>query len=96
MLGFRNYVPPSPAELAALKADTGLTGNDLASLLGLADGRQWRKYTGGADPRALSASMLFALAAQLELSDDDLERVVARMRAIGAMIETVRTSPAEA
>jgi hypothetical protein len=87
MRAFRNYIPPSPAALANLKADTGFTGNQLADLLGLADGRQWRKYTGGADPRTMSPAMLFALATRLEIDDATLDRIVARMRAIGASLD---------
>lgn len=96
MHAFRTYTPPTQADLASLKTSTGLTGNEFAALLGLADGRQWRKYTGGADPRSLSAAMLFTLAAQLELSDEQIERVVARMRAIGAEVETIRASQSTA
>lgn len=88
MIRFRDYRAPSPAALADLKARVGLTGNELADLVGLSDGRQWRKYTGGIDPREMSAAMLFALAAQLELDDATLERVARRMREIGAQFDT--------
>lgn len=87
MKAFRNYIPPSPEALAALKAQTGMTGNELADAIGLADGRQWRKYTGGADPRTMSPALLFALAARLTLPDADIERVIARMREIGAQFD---------
>lgn len=43
---FANYRVPSPETLAALKAGTGLTGDQLADLIGLSDG-QWRNYIGG-------------------------------------------------
>ncbi len=87
MKAFRNYVPPAPAALATLKAQTGMTGNELADAIGLADGRQWRKYTGGADPRTMSPALLFMLASRLTLSDGEIDRVIARMRSIGASFD---------
>lgn len=87
MKGFRNYTPPSARQLADLKARLDLTGNELADLVGVADGRQWRKYTGGEAPREMSPAMLFMLAARLELSDADIERITQRMRTIGATFE---------
>lgn len=87
MKGFRNYIPPPARQLADLKSRLDLTGNELADLVGVADGRQWRKYTGGEAPREMSSAMLFMLAARLELSDADIERVLARMRQIGAVFD---------
>ena len=87
MKGFRNYTPPSARHLADLKSRLELTGNELADLVGVADGRQWRKYTGGEAPREMSPAMLFMLAARLEMSDSELQRVLARMRDIGAAFE---------
>ena len=78
------YTAPTPENLRALKSALGLTGEQMAALFGLAGGQQWRKYTGGADPRHMSMPMLFHAAARLELDDAALERVVARMRQIGA------------
>ncbi|MCO8160993.1 XRE family transcriptional regulator [Pseudomonas sp. 21LCFQ010] len=81
------YSPPSTDDLERLKRELGMTGNQMADLAGLADGRQWRKYTGGAAPRELSAQMLFMIAARLTLSDEMLESVYAKMRDVGAGIE---------
>lgn len=78
------YVPPSPQALVAVKDACGLTGERLAEMLGLSDGRQWRKYTGGAAPRQMSAAMLFTLAAMLELDEATVRRLRARMVALGA------------
>lgn len=79
-----DYSPPSIDALATLKGELGYTGAQMADLAGLAASSQWRKYTGGAKPRELGAHILFFMAARLELSDAQIERVLARMRQIGA------------
>jgi transcriptional regulator with XRE-family HTH domain len=87
MKTIKHYSPPSTVDLEALKSRLNLTGNDMASLAGLSDGRQWRKYTGGAKPRELSAQMLFFIAARLTLSPDQLEAIYAEMREMGAELD---------
>jgi transcriptional regulator with XRE-family HTH domain len=86
-------VPPSTAELEALKHRLGKTGNDMAAIAGLSDGRQWRKYTGGAKPREVSAQMLFFIAARLTLPEEQLESIYAQMRDLGADL-TLEDMPA--
>ncbi|MDI9690290.1 XRE family transcriptional regulator, partial [Burkholderia cenocepacia] len=54
---------------------------------GVQGGRQWRKYTGGEEPRDISPHILFFAAARLELTPEEFERVLARMRSIGATID---------
>jgi hypothetical protein len=54
-----DYTPPTPGELEALKEQLGYTGNQMADLAGVASNSQWRKYTGGAEPRAMSPHILF-------------------------------------
>lgn len=83
----KDYTPPAPADLEALKESLGYTGNQMADLAGVASNSQWRKYTGGAEPRAMSAHILFFMAAQLALSEDELERVLEKIREIGASIK---------
>ncbi|NYT25409.1 helix-turn-helix transcriptional regulator [Alcaligenaceae bacterium] len=78
-----DYIPPSHTDLQRLKDDLGYTGKQMAALACVGE-QHWRKYTGGADPKAMPYPNLFHLAAQLELSADELERVYARMREIGA------------
>lgn len=92
MQRIKHYQPPTTEDLAQLKAQlkaAGMkaTGDEMADLAGLSDGRQWRKYTGGAQPRELSAQMLFFIAARLTLSDDQLQTVYAKMREIGATLD---------
>ncbi|MCR5892185.1 MULTISPECIES: XRE family transcriptional regulator [Burkholderia] len=81
------YDPPTPKDLEKLKNDLKLSSAQMAELFGVQGGRQWRKYTGGEEPREISPHILFFAAARLELSPEDLERVLARMRAIGATID---------
>ncbi|WP_313487936.1 XRE family transcriptional regulator [Pseudescherichia sp.] len=79
-----DYTPPTHNDLNRLKDDLGYTGNQMADLAGVASNSQWRKYTGGETPRAMSPHILFYMAAQLALSNDDLQRVIKKMQDIGA------------
>ncbi|AMR79258.1 hypothetical protein [Cupriavidus nantongensis] len=88
------YTPPSPENLQRLKAELGRTGEEMAELFGVAGGQQWRKYTGGAQPREMAPQMLFFGAARLALSDEEMERVLSRMRDIGADID-LGTDPSD-
>ncbi|MGG2141108.1 XRE family transcriptional regulator [Symbiopectobacterium sp. RP] len=81
-----DYTPPTPDDLNNLKDTLSYTGNQMADLAGVASNSQWRKYTGGESPRAMSPHILFYMAAQLALSDDELQRVVKKMHEIGAEI----------
>ena len=81
-----DYTPPSPEDLEKLKELLGFTGNQMADLAGVASNSQWRKYTGGAEPRAMSPHILFFMAAQLALDENELTRVLAKMKEIGASL----------
>lgn len=81
------YTPPTTEDLERLKSELGYTGNQMADIAGVASNSQWRKYTGGAEPRAMSPHILFFMAAQLVLGDDELDRVVKKMVEIGAIIK---------
>lgn len=85
-----NYKPPAPADLLALKSELEATSQEMATLAGLTQGSQWRKYTGTAEPRPMNKHMHFYMASLLTLSDADIERVTAAMREHGA---TVTTAP---
>lgn len=82
-----DYSPPTPEELRKLKETLGYTGEQMASLFGLAGNNQWRKYTGGEQPRDMSAQMLFFGLARLELDEKAIARVLDRMRQVGATID---------
>ncbi|MBR8351172.1 MULTISPECIES: XRE family transcriptional regulator [Burkholderia] len=81
------YDPPTPQDLEKLKHDLQFSSAQMADLFGVQGGRQWRKYTGGEEPRDISPHILFFAAARLELSPEEFERVLARMRTIGATID---------
>lgn len=82
-----DYSPPTPDQLRKLKEMLGYTGEQMASLFGLAGNNQWRKYTGGEQPRDMSAQMLFFGLARLELDEKSIELVLNRMRQVGASID---------
>lgn len=81
------YTAPTPEDFQRLKNELDRTGEQMADLFGVAGGQQWRKYTGGAQPREMAPQMLFFGAARLVLTEEELERVLARMQAIGATID---------
>ncbi|SAL17034.1 hypothetical protein AWB71_00689 [Caballeronia peredens] len=81
------YTPPTPQDLAHLKTALQLTGKQMADLAWLAGDQHWRKYTNPNNSRSMSSHMLFVMMAQLELDKPTLERVLNRMRAVGATIE---------
>ncbi|CAJ0774510.1 hypothetical protein LMG18090_00375 [Ralstonia mannitolilytica] len=84
-----HYVPPKPQDLERLKQQLQLSSAGMAELFGVQGGRQWRKYTGGDGPREISPHILFFAMARLELDDATLERVLERMRKVGATIDLV-------
>lgn len=79
-----DYAPPTPEDLNQLKEQLGYTGTQMADLAGVASNSQWRKYTGGESPRAISPHILFFIAAQLTLDKNELNEVLNKMREIGA------------
>lgn len=81
------YTAPTAEDFQRLKSELDRTGEQMAELFGVAGGQQWRKYTGGVSPREMSPQMLFFGAAQLALTRDEFERVLKKMREIGAQIE---------
>lgn len=82
-----DYAPPTSEDLNQLKEQLGYTGTQMADLAGVASNSQWRKYTGGESPRAMSPHILFFIAAQLALSEDNLMQVLDKMREIGGKIK---------
>ncbi|ENC9770659.1 TPA: helix-turn-helix transcriptional regulator [Citrobacter koseri] len=82
-----DYVPPTPEDLNQLKEQLGYTGTQMADLAGVASNSQWRKYTGGESPRAMSPHILFFIAAQLSLNNNELNKILEKMREIGATLQ---------
>ncbi|EAS9164800.1 helix-turn-helix transcriptional regulator [Salmonella enterica subsp. enterica serovar Thompson] len=83
----KDYTPPTPEDLNQLKEKLGYTGAQMADLAGVASNSQWRKYTGGESPRAMSPHILFFMAAQLTLSEDDINKITDKMIEIGAELK---------
>ncbi|HAZ8269234.1 helix-turn-helix transcriptional regulator [Citrobacter koseri] len=81
-----DYAPPTPEDLNQLKEQLGYTGTQMADLAGVASNSQWRKYTGGESPRAMSPHILFFIAAQLSLNNNELNKILEKMRGIGAKL----------
>ena len=81
------YTPPTPQDLERLKQELKLSSAQMAELFGVQGGRQWRKYTGGETPREISPHILFFAMARLELDDASIERVLERMRKVGAHVD---------
>ncbi|PRP71521.1 transcriptional regulator [Chromobacterium amazonense] len=84
MLKITNYQAPCTEDLTKLKVELGYTGEQMAELVGLAGNNQWRKYTGGTQPREMNFHMLFYLAAKMTLSDDQIINVLDKMQEIGS------------
>lgn len=80
------YVPPTPAQLTELKDRLGYTSNQMADLFGLAGNNQWRKYTGGKEPRPMSLPMLFLAGALLNRTFN-VDQVFDWCRQVGASID---------
>lgn len=80
------YNPPHTNDLVKLKEQLSYTGAQMAELAGVAGSSQWRKYTSGSQ-RAINLHILFYMAAQLVLDDEELQRIIHKMKAIGATIE---------
>ncbi|EJE9730215.1 TPA: XRE family transcriptional regulator [Salmonella enterica subsp. enterica serovar Muenchen] len=79
-----NYIPPGTGKLMLLKEQLNYSGKQMAELAGVANSSQWRKYTGGEEPRIMNPHMLFFIAAQLSLSQDEICKVLQKMHDIGA------------
>lgn len=82
------YVPPTPDQLEQFKQDLNLSSGQMAALLGLANGRQWRRYLSN-DPenrRDMGMHMLFFAVARIELGEQEFARLLEKMRSIGAEI----------
>jgi predicted transcriptional regulator len=86
------YEAPTPEDLAQLKARLGYTGSQMAELFGVSDDKQFRKYTGGKEPRKVSVQMLFFAMAKLVLKQRDIEAVIDEMRKVGATVDTSETA----
>jgi hypothetical protein len=92
-----NYEPPIPEDLERLKDELGKSSGEMAELFGLASGRQWRRYlsTDENNRRDMGMHMLFFAMARLVLPPEDIERVLKRMRKVGASVDLSATGEEE-
>jgi hypothetical protein len=91
-----HYVPPTPEALRAQKERLRKTGDQMATMYGLAGNNQWRKYTGGHDPRPMSLPMLF-LAGALQNRNATVDEVLEWCRReTGAIIDLDVTTDSRA
>jgi hypothetical protein len=92
-----HYKPPQPEDIERLKKELALDGTQMAELFGVAGNRAFRRYTSKSDDtknkRELGAHMLFFAMARLELDAQTIERVLQRMRRVGATIDLNADSP---
>ncbi|MDR7007280.1 XRE family transcriptional regulator [Paraburkholderia sp. SIMBA_053] len=51
---------PKASDFHDLKNRLDRTGEQMAELFGVAGSQQWRKYTGGVEPREMSPHILFS------------------------------------
>ncbi|ENF7815245.1 XRE family transcriptional regulator [Enterobacter soli] len=79
-----DYIPPTASDLSKLKSELGYTGSQMAELAGVSSNSQWRKYTCGESPRPISSHILFFTAAQLALTESEMNKVLLKMKKIGA------------
>lgn len=83
------FSAPSTKDLNDLKSQRKATGKEMADMFWLGGDHQWRKYTGGQQPREMSPQMAFLGAARMELSEDEFNRVLRRMATFGAHVRLV-------
>jgi hypothetical protein len=77
---------PSTKDLNDLKTRRKATGKQMADMFWLGGDHQWRKYTGGAQPREMSPQMAFLGAAQMALTEEEFNRVLRTMETFGARV----------
>ncbi|MBB5508171.1 XRE family transcriptional regulator [Paraburkholderia atlantica] len=80
------FSEPSTEDLADLKRRRNATGKEMAEIFWLGGDHQWRKYTGGHEPRKMSFHVAFVGAAQMVLTPEEFNRVLQEMESFGARV----------
>jgi hypothetical protein len=78
---------PSVTQLKQWKERLGFSGTKMANILGLKTSRRWRDYADENKPQGIPPANLFMGAAMVTLRSEEIERVLAAMREIGAAID---------
>lgn len=81
------YESPTAQQLKELQAKLDLKGHEMAALFGLKSARRWRECISEKDPQGLSPASAFFGAAKQVLTPKEIERVLAKMRELGATID---------
>ncbi|HGL4258417.1 TPA: XRE family transcriptional regulator [Burkholderia dolosa] len=80
---------PSTEDLAELKRRRNATGKEMAEAFWLGSDQQWRKYTGGKEPRKMGPHVAFVGAAHMALTEEEFNRVLQFMETFGAHVKQV-------
>ncbi|WP_429499950.1 XRE family transcriptional regulator [Paraburkholderia youngii] len=88
---------PSTEDLTDLKRRRNATGKEMADIFWLGGDHQFRKYTGGKEPRKMSFHVAFVGAAQMALPPEMFNLVLQEMATFGARARRVegKVAPSE-
>lgn len=85
------YKAPTADDIERLKKELGKDGAQMAELFGVKGNRAFRRYTSRStideNKREVGMHMLFFAMARLVLPPEDIERILARMRKVGAQVD---------
>ncbi|EHR9328960.1 XRE family transcriptional regulator [Escherichia coli] len=87
MILINKYLPPMQENLVKRKSALNYYVNQMAGIAGVDSDSQCRKYTSNEISRVMSKHLLFYIAAQLIMFDEQLNNVTNKMRNIGAEIQ---------
>jgi hypothetical protein len=89
------FSEPSTEDLAELKRRRNATGKEMAEIFWLGGDQQWRKYTGGKEPRKMGPHVAFLGAARMVLTEEEFNRVLQFMETFGAHVKQVPADESE-
>lgn len=78
---------PSVAQMKQWKERLQFSGTQMARILGLKSARRWRDYADENKPQGIPPANLFMAAALVTLPRREIDRVIATMREVGAVID---------
>ncbi|KML48105.1 hypothetical protein VL15_30535 [Burkholderia cepacia] len=78
---------PTVAQMKQWKEKLGYSGTQMARALGLKSARRWRDYADENKPQGIPPANLFMAAALVTLPQQEIDRVLATMRDVGAVID---------
>lgn len=81
------FRPPTVTQLKTWKEKLGYSGTQMARILGLKSARRWRDYADENKPQGIPPANLFMASALVTLPQEQIDRVLATMREVGALID---------